>query len=194
MRASAVALALAAVLCLAGRAPAAAAEAKPPLIAVVDVQAILRDSKAAKTVHPQIEKFRDRFQKDVRQRENELRAASQDLARQRAVLSAEAFAKKRREYEAMARNAQVEVQAKKRQLDRAFSNAMGKVQSALIKATAHIATERKIDLVLPKTLILLSAKSLDITQEVMRRVDKDLPTVKVTLPKLESAKGDGGKR
>ena len=152
-------------------------------LAVVDVQSILRDSKASKSVRPQIEKLRSTYQAAVRERETKLRKSSQDLQRQRAILSSDAFAKKRRKYEAQARSAQTEFQARKRQLDSAYSAAMGKVQKSMLLATAKIANERKLDLVLPKSIIILSAKDLDITKEVLKRVDKNLPSVKVTMPK-----------
>lgn len=167
----------------------AAAQDKALSIAVIDVQSILRDSKASKSVRPQIEKLRKRYQSAVRKREAELRKASQNLQRQRAILSPDAFAKKRRGYETKARGAQTEFQTRKRELDGAYSIAIGKVQKAMLLAAAKIASEFKLDLVLPKSIIILSAKKLDITKEVLMRVDKNLPSVKVTMPKPNSTKG-----
>jgi Skp family chaperone for outer membrane proteins len=171
----------------------AAAQDKRLSIAVIDIQSVLRDSKAAKSVRPQIEKLRKRYQNAVRKRESELRKASQGLQRQRAILSPDAFAKKRREYETKARGAQTEFQTRKRQLDGAYSVAIGKVQKSMLLAAAKIASERKLDLILPKSIIILSAKSLDITKEVLRRVDKNLPSVKVTMPKPNPARGSKAK-
>ena len=71
--------------------------------AVIDVQRILREAKASKSVAPQMEKLRKSYQGAVRKREAELRKTSEDLQRQRAILAPEAFAKKRREYETQAR-------------------------------------------------------------------------------------------
>ena len=166
---------------LAGVSPAGAQNSSLS-VAVMDVQSILRASKASESIRPQIGKLRSNYQAAVREREDELRKASQDLQRQRAVLSANAFAKKRREYETKARAAQTEFQTLKRQLDGAYNIAMGKVQKSMLSVAAKIAGERELDLVLPKSLIILSAKELDITEEVLERVDKALPSVKVTMP------------
>lgn len=152
-------------------------------IAVMDVQSILRVSEASKSIRPQIGELRSSYQASVRKREETLRKAGQDLQRQRAILSADAFAKKRREYETRARAAQAEFQTLKRQLDGAYNIAMGKVQKSILTVAAKIAGERKLDLVLPKSLIILSTKELDITKEVLERVNDILPSVKVTLPK-----------
>ena len=179
-----------------GLTPPAVAQKSNALVAVIDVQRILREAKASKSVAPQMEKLRKRYQGAVRKRETELRKASEDLQRQRAILSPEAFAKKRREYETKARAAQAEFQSRKRQLDGAFNIAMGKVQKSMLQVAAKIADSRNLDIVLPKSIIILSAKKLDITKDVLAGVDKQLPSVKVTLPKARSsgsAKSKGGK-
>ena len=166
---------------LGGIAPAGAQKSSLSIV-VMDIRSILRDSTAAKSIQPQIGDLRSSYQAAAREREETLRKAGQDLQRQRAILSADAFAKKRREYETRARAAQTEFQTRKRQLDGAYNVAMGKVQESILSIAAKIARERKLDLVLPKSLIILSAKELDITKEVLERVNNMLPSVKVTLP------------
>lgn len=166
----------------------ATAQEKRPFIGVVDVQHILRNSKAAKSVRPQIEKLRKNYQSSVRERETELRKASLDLQRQRAILSPQAFAKRRRVYEAQARGAQIDFQNRKRQLDNAYSTAMRSVHRSMVVAAAKIAEERKFDIVLPKSLVLLADQKLDITGEVLRHVDESLPSVKVSVTKPADGK------
>ena len=159
-----------------------------PAIGVVDVQLILRNSEASKSVRPQIEKLRKSYQSSVREREAELRKASRELQRQRAILSPQAFAKKRSAYEEQARKAQIDFQNRKRQLDNAYSAAMRVVHRSMVVSAAKIAEERKFDIVLPKSLVLLADQKLDITDEVLRRVDESLPSVKVS-----ATRPDGGK-
>ena len=50
-------------------------------------------------------------------------------------------------------------------------------------AAAKIAEERKFDVVLPKSVVLLADQKLDITAEVLRRVDETLPSVTVSVKK-----------
>ena len=169
---------------LAGTAQATAtAQDELPSIGVVDVQMILRNSKASKSVRPQVEKLRKAYQDSVREREAELRKASQELQRQRAILSPQAFAKRRGAYEERARKAQVDFQNRKRRLDDAYSTAMRAVHRSMVIAAAKIAEEREFDVVLPKSLVLLADQKLDITTEVLRRVDETLPSIKVSVKK-----------
>ena len=162
---------------------AARAQDKAPSIGVVDVQLVLRDSQASKGLRPQVEKLRKNYQTSVREREAELRKASRELQRQRAILSPQAFAKRRSAYEEKARKAQIEFQKRKRQLDNAYGAAMRVVQRSMVVAAAKVAEERKFDIVLPKSLVLLADQKLDITTEVLRRVNESLPSVKLTLTK-----------
>ena len=180
---SAILLGIAAGVLSIGASSLATAQDRPPSIGIVDVQKILRDSQASRSLHPQIEKLRKNYQTSVRKRETELRKASQELQRQRAILSSQAFAKRRNDYEEKARKAQVDFQQRKRRIDNAYGAAMRVIQKSMVVAAAKIAEERNFDIVLPKSLVLLADQKLDITGEVLRRIDKSLPSVK-----LESAK------
>ena len=165
---------------LAGASSIAAAQDKPPSIGIVDVQKVLRESQAAKSLRPQIEELRRDYQNSVRKREAELRKASQELQRQRAILSPQAFAKRRNAYEEKARKAQIDFQQRKRRLDTAYSGAMRVIQKSMVVAAAKVAEERNFDIVLPKSLVMLADQKLDITGEVLRRIDKSLPSVELT--------------
>lgn len=176
---SAIFLGVAVAVLSMGASSIATAQDRPPSIGIVDVQKILRDSQASRSLQPQIEKLRKNYQSSLRKREAELRKASQELQRQRAILSPQAFAKRRNAYEETARTAQVDFQRRKRQLDDVYGAAMRTIQKSMVVAAAKVAEERNFDIVLPKSLVLLADQKLDITGEVLRRIDKDLPSIKL---------------
>ena len=185
---SAILLGIAAAVLSIGASSFATAQDRPPSIGIVDVQKILRDSQASRNLRPQIEKLRQNYQTSVRKRETELRKASQELQRQRAILSSQAFAKRRNDYEEMARKAQVDFQQRKRRIDNAYGAAMRVIQKSMVVAAAKIAEERNFDIVLPKSLVLLADQKLDITGEVLRRIDESLPSVKLETAKPAESK------
>ena len=185
---SAILLGIAAAVLLIGASSLATAQDRPPSIGIVDVQKILRDSQASRSLRPQIEELRKNYQTSVRKRETELRKASQELQRQRAILSSQAFAKRRNDYEEQARKAQVDFQQRKRRIDNAYGAAMRVIQKSMVVAAAKIAEERNFDIVLPKSLVLLADQKLDITGEVLRRIDKSLPSVKLETAKPAESK------
>ncbi|NQV48272.1 MAG: OmpH family outer membrane protein [Rhodospirillaceae bacterium] len=151
-------------------------------IAVISIDAIRRDSMAVKSIREQIETFRNKFQVEIQKEEDVLREANQALARQRTLLSAEAFDEKRREFEKQVATIQRLVQEKKLKLDQSQGGAMNKVQDKLNEIVSALATENNINLILSKDQTILAVKSLDITGLVLERLDKQLPELKVTAP------------
>jgi len=156
-------------------------------LAVINVEAIRRASLAVKSISEQIGKHRSAFQAEIQKEEEALRNANQELARQRTLLSAEAFAAKRQEFEQKVTSVQRLVQERKLKLDRAQGEAMGKVQDTLNEIVTTIANERELALILSKEQTILAAKPLDITAEVLSRLDKALPAVKVSEPVTPAA-------
>ncbi len=160
-----------------------AQQAPQAVVAVVDVQKILEESKASKAVQAALEKQRTAFQNDISQQENTLRTADQDLSRQRATLSAEEYEKKRQDIEQKVATLRRGVQTKRQQLDRMFQSSMNTIRTTLLQAIDEIAAERKATLILSKSQVLLAAKEYDITDEAMKRLNAKLPTLAVELPK-----------
>ncbi len=163
--------------------PAQAQKFPSPAIAILDVQRLLNDSAAAKSIRPQIQRLRKEFQREIRDRESALRKAEQDLLGQRAILAPEAFAKRRRQFEARARKAQHEVQTRKREIDRALTLAMNKIRISFLKIAKDVATEYKINIVMAKSSVLMSMNNLEITAEPLKRLNKQLPKLEVEFTK-----------
>tara|TARA_A100001388_G_C28603498_1_gene419308 strand:+ start:90 stop:680 length:591 start_codon:yes stop_codon:yes gene_type:complete len=168
--------------------PTFAQGATSPGIGIVDVQRVLRDSKASKSIRPTIDNMRKEFQKQVSEQEQSLRQAEQELSRQRAILAPEAFAQKRRIFSEQARDAQKSVQKRRRDLDRAFNETKNEILKSLIVVAQEVATEKKLNILIEKRFVFISAKKLDVTDEIIKRLDKLLPTVAIDFSKV--GKGD----
>ncbi len=149
---------------------------------VIDMVLILRDSNAAKGVRGQLEKQRNTFQTDIQKQEKDLRAADEELAKQRAILSPEAFTQKRRDLEKRVGDAQKAAQDRRRVLDTAFNEAIQRIEQKTFEVVAEIAGERNYQLVLHKANVVVVQTSLEITAEVIRRLNTKLPSVAVKLP------------
>jgi outer membrane protein len=175
--------ALAALVAVAAR-PAAieAQQVAAPVIIIVDVQQILRDSRVAKDVQQQMSQRTEAYTKAVTARENALRKTQAELERQRNVLAPDAFNAKMRDfqqrYDALDHGVQVTRQA----LQQAYNDAMTKVENAALQIIADIAAERKANLVVTKAAVVFEAEGLDITPEVIRRLDVKLPHVALATP------------
>lgn len=149
------------------------------VVIVIDLQRILRESTAMQTLQEQVSAARDAFQSEIRQREEELRARDQELARERPTLAPEVYAERRKELAEELAALQQAVQERRRQLDQVMSDGMRQVQSALLPIVQALAEDRSADIVLSKTAIILVRPELEITDAALARLDEILPAVTV---------------
>jgi Skp family chaperone for outer membrane proteins len=156
---------------------ARAQEIATPVIVIVDVQQILRDSSVAKNIQTQMDQRTERYTKEVSAQENELRRTQDELERQRTVLSPDAFNTKMRDFQQRYDALDHGVQATRQALQQAYNDAMTRVENTALQIIADLATERKANLVVTKAAVLFTAQGLDITQEVIKRLDAKLPMV-----------------
>ena len=152
------------------------------IAAVIDYQRILKDAAAAKSIREQIETRRKAYQDEINQEEQRLREADQSFAKQRSLLTPEALAEKRREFEKEVVDVQRLVQERRRALDRASAIALNEVKKALIDIVTGIAEERGFNVVLAASEVLFFASEIDITGEVLAKLDGQLPEVAVPDP------------
>jgi Skp family chaperone for outer membrane proteins len=145
------------------------------------MQYLLRESKAAKSITKQLEKQRSTMMKELSKQESDLRAARAEIERQRSILSPDAFSAKAKEWEQKWVQLDHTAQSKRKSLDYTRAAASNKVIEAIAKVSSEIALERNATLVLPKEAVVLVDKSLEITDEVLKRLDQKLPTVAVNL-------------
>lgn len=169
-------------LIVAALAVSAESQAQAQNVAVVDTQRIMRDSAATKSIGEQIAKLRTSYQADITKQENELRGAEQELNKQRTIISAEAFAERRRAFEQRVGNLQRDVENRKRELDKSVQTAMGSVQKELNTIIGALVEERKFTLVLPKSQTIYHSPQMEVTDEVLKRLNSKLPSVRVPTP------------
>ncbi len=151
-------------------------------IGVLDVQAILRNASAVKSIRDQITKYGNQFEEEIEKERDSLRKANQELARQRTILAPEAFAEKRRKFEQRVVDVHRLVQRRQRELDKSRKEAMSTVNKAYIEIVAALADKQKLAVILRKNQMAYSAPTLDVTKEILALLDKKLPTVKVAKP------------
>ena len=148
-------------------------------VMVVDVQALLEHSKAAKMVRSQIEQKRAEYTKEISREEEGLRAERDALQRQQASLSAAALNKKGREFQQKVNDLDRSVQGKRQALERSNAEALEKIQAAMLKIITNIAKDRKANMVFQRSELVLFDQGFDVTDEVLQKLDEELPTLTV---------------
>ena len=151
-------------------------------MAVIDTEVIRRNSRAFEDIRAQIGNYRKAIQADIQKEEAELRSAKQELARKEAILAPETLAEERRQFEERVAQAQRTVQKRIRDLGRVEVEAVKKVEVVLNKIITDVANDQKFGLILRRSQTVLVVKELDITLHVLKRLDTELPSLKVSDP------------
>jgi outer membrane protein len=148
-------------------------------IAVVNIQQIMRDATAAKNVREQLESKQKAFQSDLSKKEEALQKEDQELGKKRGVLSKEAFEEKAVKFRTKATDLQKEVQSKKAVLDGGFERALNEVQKNVSDIIADMSKEKGFIVAVPTSQILYADPKLDITSDVLTRLNQKLPKLDV---------------
>lgn len=150
-------------------------------IAVVDIQKIMQEAKAAKHVKNEIQKKRDGYQASIKKQEDELRAAEKKLVEQRSLLSPEAFQEKKEEFKKKLLKVQRDVQNKRADLDKVLKDSLGEIRGKVISIIDNLSKAKGFDMAIPRSQILHADNSLDITNDVLDKLNKELPKVKTSI-------------
>lgn len=167
-------------------APVHAEDAKPAAagmgkIAVVDLQFLVANSKAGKSITSQLDTQRNAYQGTIKSKEAALRKEENDLKAQQGKLSKEEFMKKYKAYIEKAQAAELEVRKRRGAFEKAYVGALEKIREHIVKIVADIAGKQQIALVLNRQEVVLVDSKMDITQEVLKALDAKVTTIPVTV-------------
>ena len=163
-------------------------ELEPVSLAVVDFRGVLAKSEAARNIRSAVDEKRRELRKYFLEVENSLRDEQKDLSKKRSIVTAEAFEKRARKLKEKAQSAQKLAQTSNQKLKKSFDQAMDKVQKELLRTVAEVAEESGVGVVLFRSAIVIAVKKLDISKEVLKRLNKKLPDVKVRFETIKGSK------
>ncbi len=161
---------------------AAAAKFPPAVVAVVDVQKILHESTAAKSVPQQLDARRKSYQAQIDADEKKLAEAGQKLQQERASLTEEQFKQRVTQFEEQRKKAIQSAQARRQALDESFNDAFSNVRKTMAQIIADIASAKGATVVLDKGQVVVVESGLDISSEVLTQLNTKLPRVDVKVP------------
>ena len=163
-------------------------ELEPVSLAVVDFRGVLAKSEAARNIRSAVDEKRQELRKYFLEVENSLRDEQKDLSKKRSIVTAEAFEQRARNLKEKAQSAQKLAQTSNQKLKKSFDQAMDKVQKELLKIVAEVAEETGVGVVLFRSAIVIAVKKLDISKEVLQRLNRKLPEVKVRFEMVKGSK------
>lgn len=150
-------------------------------IAVLDMAQVRHNSSAGKAADQQLTSLRAKYKQEIAKSEEGLRSEYEQLSKQRSLLSPEAFEEKGRAFERKQQDAQRLLQSRNAAMESALRDAEEKIGKVTLQIVTEIMNERGISLVIDQSQMVASVTRIEITGEVLKRLDKALPTVKVVV-------------
>ncbi len=146
-------------------------------IAIVDVQEILDKSTAVSAIRSNVDKINQDLQNEFSSQEQELKKIEASLIEKKSRISQEIFDKELITFNKKVSDAQKNIHNKKISLEQAHAKAMSEVNEVAMKIISDIALENKYYLILPSNQVLYADNKLNITEEVLSRLNKKLLTI-----------------
>lgn len=153
--------------------------AKGTEIAVINIEKISKDAKAVKYIAKKISAKRDKYQKEIAKKEESLKKEKKRIEAKKSILSRDALLKEQEKFFKKVEDLKKLAQKRDKTLKSAYTDSIKKVNEEVSEIVASVAKEQQIHLVLPASQVVFSIESLDITNEVIRRLNKKMTEVKV---------------
>lgn len=149
-----------------------AADMSVDRIGLIDLEGVLRASAGAARVRELLDEQRREFQREFAAREAALQETERKLVEQRDQLDEAEFARQLAEFESSVTQIQKEIQYRREAIDVAFQEAQARLRNLAIQIVTELAQEKKLDLVLVRESALIFLPSLNLSDEVLRRLDE----------------------
>ena len=154
----------------------------PVVVGVLDTQAILNESAVGKSLNAQWTANLKALNDDMAKKENQLRAQAQQLEVARAgnpPMAPADYEAKRKALQAQDDQYQVTYNKGRQALEDRRTKATQAVTAAARKAMQDVAKIRGLTLILDRSAVPYSPQPWNITDEVMTRLNKAMPSVKL---------------
>lgn len=151
--------------------------------AIIDIQKILEESKAAKSAKDQVSRLKKKYADQAKKGITQLKKEEEAIKKQQKALAPEAFAQKVQTFQKKYQEGKKEAFKKGKIVEAAYAKTLGLIKDNVVKIVAEIAEERKIDLILSKGQILYARNGVEITDEIIERLNKKLKTVTINVQK-----------
>ena len=149
-------------------------------IGVIDINKILADANAAVKAAEEIEEIAIEIENEIKSSDEEIIKEQNLLIESQSIMAPEAFEAKRIEYENKIQSYNSERQAKLMKIDELIAISRNDILNAIKPILEEISNEKGITIILEKTSIMLNAEKMDITNEVLKKLNKSLPNIKVS--------------
>ena len=148
-------------------------------VGVIDLNYILSEAKAAKKAAEDIDEIAEKLQKELAASDQSLIDEQNKLIESQAIMAPNVFDEKRIEYEKKVQNYNIQRQEKILSIDQLIADSRNEILNSLKPLLENISNEKGITILLEKNSVLLNAESMDITEDALKMLNRELPQIEV---------------
>ena len=148
-------------------------------IVYLDVEKIMQESKAGKSLVSQFKKKREVSISNFKKREKEIIDKEKKLISQKNILSKEEFEKKLRELKTDISNYQKERSKKSNEITQSRIKASSNLINRLSPILEEYSKKNSIRIIVQKKHIVMGKKEDDITKDIMEIVNQKIKSIKI---------------
>ncbi len=156
-------------------------------IALVDLDGVLRTADANNRVRELLDGQRAKFQEEFRAIEVDLQQSERNLLAKRELMAKDEYDKLVTAFQARVSSVQKEIQYKRQSIDNAYQKALSDIRGLAIEVLTKIASERKLDLILNRDSSLIFLPHLNISDEVLTRLNERTKNARIEVEIKKSA-------
>lgn len=150
-------------------------------IGVLDLNRVLLDAKAAKKAAEEIDKIAKEIEKELLSSEEDMIKEQNKLIEAQSIMAPEAFELKRKEYDEKLQNYNIQRQNQLISVEKLIESSRTEILDKLKPILEDISDAKGITVILEKGTVILNADAMDITDEVIKVLNKELPKIEVSL-------------
>jgi outer membrane protein len=150
-------------------------------IGLADLNGVLRAADANVKVRELLDVQRQKFQSEFSKVEAELQQTERDLMSKRELLSAEEYEKQIKAFQARVTRLQQDIQKKRQSIDNAYQKAQSDIRAEAVSVITEIASELRLDLVLKRDSSLIFLPHLNISDEVLKRLNERTKNARIEI-------------
>ena len=147
-------------------------------IVYVDMNSLINSSKAGTSINNQMKKVLDKNNSEYQSLEKKLLQEEKDLLNKKNVLDPDKYKTEVNTFKNKVNKIKIERNREIEDIQKRNVKAKNELVNIITKILAKYSTENEIQLVLNKESIILGKKTIDITNEILTLLDKEIKKVK----------------
>ena len=147
--------------------------------ATINIEKISKEARVVKNIATQISKKRDSFQKQISAQEKKLEKEQKKLEAKKDILSSSALQEEQKKFFKKVEKLKNDATKKDKILKKAYGDSIKKVNDIVGEIVNEIAKDKGLSLVLPSSQVVYSIEAIDITSQVVAKLDKRVSKIKV---------------